>query len=110
MYGMFSVDIARLKKNRLYLTLAAGYNKPHRNEDDETFVYKPSSATTVSPLVGYRIQSGKWNINFQAGYKWQRVGYTFERRYWLAIGTKQPEYEVVEMMERLVIHVGFGFN
>ena len=109
-YAMVSVDLARIKANYLYLSLAGGigkawYGKQNEWEPD----FNADRAIAFSPVLGYRILADKWNINISAGYKWQRIDYSYSNQYWDAY-YRNATYSVEQVMERIVIQLGFGLN
>lgn len=109
-YVMVSVDLAHIKENFLYLSLAGGVGKAwYRKQNEWDPDFDANRAISVSPAVGYRILADKWNINISAGYKWQRIDYSYTYNYWDSY-YRGGESTVEQTMERLVVQLGFGLN
>jgi hypothetical protein len=110
--AMVSFDIAKFKNSNLSVSVNGGYSQAWYRHMQE---YEPdldvSGGVMINPLIGYRIIADKWNINLSAGYRWQRINYTYSPQYWYWSDTRQsPVYSVTEDIERVVVQIGFGLN
>lgn len=103
---VFSLDLFKVKENSGYLMVAVGHARAwHRQQ----FVYEPTynadGGFSFGPTAGYRIKADRYNLYLSAGYRFQRINYTYSGFYY-----GPSEYRVEEDVQRAVIQIGFGLN
>lgn len=106
-FGSLSFDFGKIKNNALYIQTNAGYAYGHRlgriegvaNEKDE-------GGLMFNPMLGYRMESERFNISIAAGYKLQRVEYSFD---WIW-GWPYMSTDMSEEFNRFTFQIGVGFN
>jgi len=106
-FGSLSFDFGKIKNNALYVQANAGYAFGHRlervegasNENDE-------GGLMLNPMIGYRIEANKVNVFIAAGYKLQRVDYSFD---WIW-GWPYVSTDMTEEFNRFTFQIGVGFR
>ena len=108
---MVSADLAHIRANSFYLMLSGGFGKAwYQKQMEYDPEYEAERAFSFSPVLGYRIIADKWNINFNVGYKVQRIDYSFTYEFWYDSRYPAPTHSVEETTQRLVVQIGFGLN
>lgn len=99
-------DFGRIRNNALYLQMNGGYSFAR-------YLAKIEGATNaeedgglmLNPMIGYRLNTEKVDVSFSAGYKLQRVDYSFD---W--IWGWPTSAKVEEEFHRFMLQIGIGFN
>lgn len=110
LFMSLSADLGKIRENSLFIQLNGGYSfiRATRLNDMEV-VENPEGGMMLSPSLAYRINAGKHRIYLGAGYKMQRNKYRYNPALWI-FGPPPPQINVNETMQRMVVHIGFGWN
>lgn len=101
-----SFDFGRIRNNALYLQMNGGYAfARYLKKIEGATNAEEDGGLMLNPMIGYRLDAGKVDIAFAAGYKLQRVDYSFDWIWGWPYSTK-----VEEEFHRFVFQVGIGFN
>lgn len=111
--GSVSLDAIKGKKNgMLYFVINSGYalaNKTQQMEWVSTF--SDSGGMIFNPMIGYRVKVDRVTLYFQAGYKNQKVAYSYSYDYggWGNVPGYSNTFSVDQDLNRFVFQIGFGF-
>lgn len=110
LFMSLSVDVGKIRENSVFIQLNGGYSfiRATRQNDMEV-VENSEGGMMLNPSFGYRINSGKHRIYFGAGYKMQRNKYRYNPTPWIW-GPPSSQINVKETMQRMEVHIGFGWN
>lgn len=108
-FASLDYDLVRGRHGAFYLQLNSGYAKAWSSatNDDQMF-YTDEGGFFYHPLVGYRVAGDRLTVYFSAGYKFQRLTYEQEPRWWIW-GYPSSKFTVNRDMERLSLHIGIGW-
>ena len=112
-YAYFSFDIAHMGKNALSISVTGGYSDcvySPKTDLDGARNYESKDGGNYSTMLGYRIPTNQYSIYISAGYKFQRINYSYETYYWYS-GSGGPSVAHVQMdMSRVAISLGIGLH
>ena len=113
--GSMSFDFDKIKGNAFYVQFNAGYTKSWQQEPGDGAVrYEEDGGYMINPSVGYRIRVEKYSLYISAGYKFQRINYSYTQPYWWWWGGDSPTPSstsyVQQDMNRISIQIGFGLH
>jgi hypothetical protein len=64
----------------------------------------------ISSMLGYRINTTKFNVWLAGGYKYQKANFSYNPSPWSSSFMPASEVSVEENMNRLVFQIGIGLN
>jgi len=106
-FGSISFDFGKIKNNALYIQTNAGYAFGHRLEKIEGVINeKDEGGLMLNPMLGYRMESERFNVSIAAGYKLQQTEYSFEWGGWWPYVTT----DMTEDFNRFTLQIGVGFH
>lgn len=111
--GAISFDFDKLGRNAFYVQFNAGYTKSWQREPAEGAVnYEEEGGFMINPTVGYRIRVEKYSLYISAGYKFQRIHYSYNNQYWWWGDSAAPSStsHVQQDMNRVSVQIGFGLH
>jgi hypothetical protein len=101
-----SFDFGRIRNNALYLQMNGGYSfAKYLTKIEGAANAEEDGGLMLNPMIGYRLNAGKVDVSFSAGYKLQRVDYSFD---W--IWGWPTSARVEEEFHRFMLQIGIGFN
>jgi hypothetical protein len=109
-FGTVSFDVAKIKRNALFLQLNAGYAHAERIRREEWLTdYNEYGKEMISSMLGYRIHAEKFSLYLVAGHKFQKTNFSYNMAPWGSFAPPSMLY-VEENINRLVIQIGFGLH
>ncbi|MBL7858337.1 MAG: hypothetical protein JNM57_11665 [Cyclobacteriaceae bacterium] len=113
--GAISFDFDRVGKNAMYIQLAGGYGIPWQREIEleGSPSYEASGGHMINPMLGYRIKVDRYSLYVSAGYKFQRINYSYSNQYWWWWGDSPlptSTSHIQQDMNRISIQIGFGLH
>lgn len=73
-----SYDLSKSKKRSMFVQMNTGYSAAwNPGADRAEIVYFGGGGFFHHPLIGYKVKHGKVSIHFTAGYKWQRLTWSW---------------------------------
>lgn len=101
-----SFDFGKIRNNALYLQMNGGYAfARYLKEIEGATNGEEDGGLMLNPMMGYRLNAGKIDVTLAAGYKLQRVDYSFDWIWGWPNSTK-----VEEEFHRFIFQIGIGFN
>lgn len=105
-----SADFGKIRDNVLFFQFNGGYTLMRAMKRENMRVVEDSEGgVMINPSLDYRITSGKHRIYIGAGYKMQRNRYEYNSYPWMW-GAPESTISVKETMQRMEVHIGFGWN
>jgi hypothetical protein len=109
-FGSISFDFAKIRQNAFFVQFNAGYAEARRIDRPEWLVeYKEYGGEMLSPMLGYRISTEKFNLYISGGYKYQKAHFSYNAVPWSSF-VPAAENSVEENMNRVVVQIGFGLH
>ena len=103
LFAGVSYDLSRSKKRTMFLHINTGYSKAwNPGADAAPIDYSGGGGFFYHPFLGYKVKHGKVSIHFTAGYKWQRLTWS-----WLYPPSKTT---LQRDIRRLSVQIGIGFE
>jgi hypothetical protein len=107
LYVTGSFDFGRVNDNWLYLQMNGGHAfARYINEIEGASNGEENGGLMLNPMIGYRMNARKFNVSVAAGYKLQRVDYSFD---WIW-GWPATTTQIDEEFHRFMFQVSVGFN
>jgi hypothetical protein len=100
-------DFGRINNNWLYLQMSGGHAfGRYLKKIEGTSNGEENGGLMLNPMIGYRMNAGKFNVSIAAGYKLQQLDYSFDWTWgWPGAATViDGEYH------RVMLQIGVGFN
>ncbi|HEX5171633.1 MAG TPA: hypothetical protein VFW11_20785 [Cyclobacteriaceae bacterium] len=106
-FGSSTFDFGKIKNHSLYVQMNAGYAIGQRIEKVEGATHEEENGgLMLNPMLGYRLNLGNTSLSVAAGYKLQRVDYSFD---WLW-GWPYAKTTMDEEFNRFIFQIGFGLH
>ena len=98
-----SYDLSKSKKRSMFVQMNTGYSTAWNPAADGVQIdYAEDGGFFHHPFVGYRVKHGKVSIHFTAGYKWQRLTWS-----WLY---PQSKTTIQRDIRRMSVQMGIAFE
>jgi hypothetical protein len=102
-----SFDFGRINNNWLYLQMSGGHAfGRYIAEIEGSSNGEEDGGLMLNPMIGYRLNANKFSVSIAAGYKLQRLDYSFDWIWGWPAATTVIDGE----FHRLMFQVGVGFN
>ena len=107
LFGSLSFDFGRIRNNTFYLQANAGYSFGYYQEEkiEGMANEEDNGGLMLNPMIGYRVGVKKLNVFIAAGYKHQRVDYSYDWIWGWPMNT-----ELTKEFNRFIFQIGFGFH
>lgn len=110
-FAKASYDLFTLKSNAFFVELNGGYAWTKRLvSDNDALNYSNGGGIILNPMVGYRINAGKFSLYLTGGYKYQRNRYEESPRWWIWGYPGASKSSVQQDMSRLCLQLGIGLH
>ena len=114
LYVYVSLDFARIGKDAMSISFTGGYSDCVYTPQDDVLDWAPDYQSkdggNYSAMLGYRIQTNQYSIYISAGYKFQRINYTYQSYYWWSSSSSPSTAYVQQDMGRFAISLGIGLH
>ena len=111
-FGSLSFDFAKVRQHAFFLQFNGGYaeaSRIERAEEEWLTEYREYGGEMISSMLGYKINTGKFNLYILAGHKYQKAHFSYNPLApWSSF--RAPEVSVEENMNRIVFQIGFGLH
>ena len=98
-----SYDLSRSKKRSMFVQMNTGYSRAWNPVAEAAQIdYAGGGGFFHHPFVGYKVKHGKVSIHFTAGYKWQRLTWS-----WLYPPNKTT---IQRDIRRMSVQMGIAFE
>jgi hypothetical protein len=106
---LISYDIIKWDKSAFYIGANAGFSRAHMKFDWQYFenVSTPHGIM-ANPVLGYRLSLGKVKLYAAAGYKYQRIRYTYTGEYYYEFNGNAHTMARIENLQRIHVTLGAG--
>ncbi len=102
-----SYDFVAIRSSNLFVQASGGIVSGNQIKNENVYDYSFNKGTVWHPCLGYRVDNGKWNVYFLAGYKIQNIQYNQIYSWWNWPGNTTT---VDRQIQRLTISLGVGLH